>query len=234
MKKIQFGLMVLPLSVVTFGIVNGVMAADVPTGYYASGKLGYQDQRADNMNLSARPGIGAFVRGNEKKSAVTGSIAAGYQVGNGWRTELEYTFPTTGHYTSGSTAFPTSFNHHDIRSERMMVNAYRDIGIGAGFGLYGTAGIGVSRVKSEGWQGNPSRRYEVQRDHNLTYAVGAGVNYTPEQIQQLSFDLGYRYVDMGNVQSGYNLFGNARGIQDEQLRAQLRNHEYVFGVRYLF
>ncbi|MEE4412116.1 MULTISPECIES: hypothetical protein [unclassified Serratia (in: enterobacteria)] len=45
---------------------------------------------------------------------------------------------------------------------------------------------------------------------------------------------GYRYVDMGNVESGRNTFVNARGLQDENLRARLVNNEYLFGARYIF
>ncbi|MGV8577488.1 porin family protein, partial [Pseudomonas aeruginosa] len=78
------------------------------------------------MDLSERPGIGSFVAGNEKQNFLNGSLAAGYQYGNGWRTEGEYVFKKSNEYTSGSSTFATSFNHMTTDSQRLMLNVYRD------------------------------------------------------------------------------------------------------------
>ncbi|CQH57330.1 Adhesin/invasin protein PagN [Yersinia frederiksenii] len=201
-------------------------------GYYGSIKLLRTFQEAKNMDTSSRPGIGSFVSGQDSDNFYNGAIAAGYQFGNGWRTEGEYTLKNKSTYTSGSTNFPTSFNHQNINSERLMLNAYRDIALSYGFALYGTLGIGVARISSDGWQGNPARQYASSTQNNLTYAIGAGVSYSP--IESLILDLGYRYVDMGNVQSGFNQFANARSLQDEQMKAHLVSSEFLFGARYLF
>ena len=45
-------------------------------------------------------------------------MALGYQLPSNWRAEVEYTLPKRNEFTSGSTNFPTSFNHHKIRSQR--------------------------------------------------------------------------------------------------------------------
>lgn len=168
----------------------------------------------------------------DKDHFYNGSLAAGYQYGNGWRTEGEYTFKKKSEYTSGSTAFPTSLNHHKTDSQRLMLNAYRDYEIYQGISLYGTVGLGIAKVKSSGWQGNASRQYASNTDTNLAYSVGAGVSYEP--IEKLNFDLGYRYIDLGKVESGMNNFDNARHLQDEQMKAHLKSQELVLGVRYLF
>ncbi|MNL87077.1 hypothetical protein D3C87_2160640 [compost metagenome] len=53
-------------------------------------------------------------------------------------------------------------------------------------------------------------------------------------MERLNLDLGYRYVDMGKIESGYNNFTNARGLKDEQMKARLVSSEFALGVRYLF
>ncbi|WP_058972367.1 outer membrane protein [Type-D symbiont of Plautia stali] len=207
-------------------------ASDTSEGYYASAKYLQSQQRAKEMDTSARPGVGQFVAGNEKASNAAAALAAGYQWGNGWRTEGEYTFGQKSEFTSGSSTFATSYNHLQTDVQRLMLNVYRDYQIGYNVALYGTAGVGVSKIKAGGWQGNTSRQYASTTQNNLTYSIGAGISYTP--IEQISLDLGYRYVDMGKIESGYNTFANARGLKDEQMKAQLVENQFVLGARYLF
>ena len=216
-----------------FGCTTGsVLASTSNEGYYGAARLSKVWQKADSMDTSSRPGIGQFVSGDDKDDFYNASLAAGYQYGNGWRTEAEYTFNKKAEYTSGSTAFPASFNHHKTESQRLMLNAYRDYEIYQGISVYGTAGIGIAKVKSSGWQGNTTRQYAGNTDTNLAYSLGAGFSYEP--IDKLNFDLGYRYIDSGKTESGMNRFANARGLQDEQMKAHLKSQEITFGIRYLF
>lgn len=228
MKKLTLSLMALALA----GLSTSAMASVSDEGYYGAARLSKVWQKADSMDTSSRPGIGQFVAGDDKDHFYNGSVAAGYQYGNGWRTEAEYTFKKKSEYTSGSTAFPASLNHHKTDSQRLMLNAYRDYEIYQGISLYGTVGLGIAKVQSSGWQGNTTRQYSSNTDTNLAYSVGAGVSYEP--IDKLNFDLGYRYIDLGKVESGMNTFDNARGYQDEQMKAHLKSQELVLGVRYLF
>ncbi|QCT19628.1 porin family protein [Jejubacter calystegiae] len=201
-------------------------------GYYGAARLFHADQSAREMDSSSRPGVGQFVSGHERERFYNGAFAVGYQFGNGWRTEGEYVLRKESEYTSGSTAFPDSFNHMKTDVSRLMLNVYRDYQLGYGFALYGTAGIGIARVKVDGWQGNPSRDYADSTQDNFAWSLGAGVSYSP--IERLTLDLGYRYIDMGKVESGYNRFTNARGLKDEQMKARLVSSEVVLGARYLF
>ena len=200
--------------------------------YYCALRINSARYQAHDMDSSARPGLGQFVPGDESNTATGGSLALGYQLPSNWRVEAEYTLPKNNEFTSGSTRFPTSFNHHQIRSQRLMVNAYKDFPLNARFSLYGMAGLGLARLESSGWQGNPGRQYISDTQSNLAYSVGFGVSYSP--IQKLSIDLGWRYVDMGKAKSGSNNFANVRGLQDEQMRAKLTASEISIGLRYSF
>ncbi|MEQ0107895.1 MULTISPECIES: outer membrane protein [Klebsiella] len=207
-------------------------AATSDEGYYTSAKYVHSEQRASDQGISSRPGVGQFVDGKERDRLGGASVAAGYQYNNGWRIEGEYTFRQKTEFTSGSTVFPKSFNHLKLNTERQMLNIYRDYDLGYGVSLFGTAGFGVAKVKAGGWQGNSAREYADSTQNNLAYSLGAGVSYWP--VARLSIDVGYRYVDMGKVESGYNTFGNVRGLKDEQMKARLASSEFTIGTRYQF
>lgn len=226
--NIKFLVTVIPL----IALSGNAIANDSLQGYYGGLKLLSTHQSAKDMDTSSRPGVGQFVGGDEKKRFYNGAVAAGYQYGNGWRTEGEYVFNKKSEYTSGSTAFRNSFNHHKVEAQRLMLNAYRDYDLGHNFSVYGTLGLGIAKVESSGWQGNISREYASATQENLAYSLGAGVSYAP--IERVSIDLGYRYVNMGKIESGYNNFGNARGLKDEQMKANLVASEVTLGARYLF
>lgn len=200
--------------------------------YYGALRINSARYKAHDMDSSARPGLGRFVPGDDSHTATGASLALGYQLPSNWRVEAEYTLPKNNEFTSGSTNFPTSFNHHKIRSQRLMVNAYKDFPLNAQFSLYGMAGLGLAHLESSGWQGNPGRQYFSDSQNNLAYSVGFGVTYSP--VQKVSIDLGWRYVDMGKTQSGANNFANVRRLQDEQMRAKLTSSEISVGLRYSF
>ena len=200
--------------------------------YYVAGRVVAAEHKAREMADSARPGIGAFVPGKQDDKFTTGSFALGYTYNNGWRVEGEYTLPKTDTFTSGSTTFPLSNNVHYIEAQRLMANVYRDFAITDQVSLYGSVGIGIARLKSDGWQGTVARQYNVGRQDNLSWSLGAGVAYSP--IEKLTLDLGYRYVDMGRTESGWNAFPNARLLQDEKMSANLVSSEIYLGGRYAF
>ena len=86
-------------------------------------------------------------------------------------------------YTSGSTAFLTSFNHHKTESQRLMLNVYPDDEIYQGISVYGTVGIGIAKVKSSEWQGNTARQYASNTDTNLRILL------VQESVMSLSTNL---------------------------------------------
>lgn len=200
--------------------------------YYFSARLLYTQQKATEMDLSHRPSIGSFFSVDNKENFFNGSIVAGYRFNNYWRAEGEFVFPHDLTYRSGSSNFPTSFNVYQVKTERYMVNLYRDFYLTNALSVNANLGVGVSRVKTGGFQGNEARVFSQNTDTNITYSIGAGASY--DLTQNWSLDLGYRFVDSGKIESGFNLFSNVRGLQDEQLKARLTANEFFVGARYNF
>lgn len=233
MKRYDYlGRVVLLALGLSAGFAAQAQQTDQPSGYYLGARLVNTDLQLNNMDLSARPSIGRFVPGRQANRFTTASLAAGYQFGNGWRAELEYTPGKRQTFTSGSSAFPTSLNNHEVKAQRLMLNGYFDFPFNAQMALYATAGVGIAKVESSGWQGNRSRTYRKSSQNNLAYAFGAGVSYRP--TVSLTLDLGWRAVNMGDAVSGYNAFRNVRGLQDEQMRGRAMSREWILGVRYGF
>ncbi|WP_232538229.1 hypothetical protein [Comamonas testosteroni] len=117
-----------------------------------------------------------------------GSLVQGYQPPSDWRLEAEYTMPRSNEFTSGSTRFPASFNHHSIGSLRLIVNAYKDFPLNVQFSVYGTPGPGLAHLQSSSWQGNVNRQHFSDSQNNLAYVLVFGISYLP--VQKVSIKLG--------------------------------------------
>lgn len=213
----------------------GVASADTApaalasdAGYYGAARLIGAFDNVNNMELTS-PRVSGMIRGPKSGDHVTGSVALGHQFGNGWRVEGEYVFRRGNEFDSYWAPFNANANRFNVASQRLMLNGYRDFDLGHGFSVYGTLGLGVAIVTADGWQGNASRRFASRTQTNLAYSGGVGVSYAIDK--RFTLDIGYRYVDMGNVESGFNTFENRIGARDEQLKARLASNEVFVGVR---
>lgn len=222
----------LTLCVMAACALPSMASADTAGNHYASIRVVDAHHQARNMDASARPGIGQFVAGDQRQHFATGSLAFGQIHSSGWRSEAEYVARRSDTYTSGSSMFATSFNNHDVRSQRLMLNVYRDVALNDAWSLYGTVGGGLSHITSGGWQGNAGRQYTRATRTGLAWSLGAGVSVAASDA--LTIDLGYRYADLGSTESGWNTFANARGLQDEKLKLDLVSREVTLGLRYTF
>lgn len=200
-------------------------------GYYGSVKLQSATQSAHGMELTS-PRVTQRIAGPEHDRHAAGSIALGYQFGNGWRAEGEYTLKRDTRFVSYWAPFDANANEFQVASQRLMVNGYKDFPLGRNVSVYASVGLGVAKVSAQGWQGNTSRQFARQSQNNLSYALGAGVSYAVTPT--VSIDLGYRYVDMGKVESGFNTFVNRVSARDEQLKARLTSNEVFVGLRSRF
>ncbi|KVV48425.1 porin [Burkholderia territorii] len=203
-------------------------SANSDAGYYATARVVGAFDHAANMELTS-PRVTSRIGGPDGQSRVTGAVGLGYQFGNGWRAEGEYTFKRSGNFVSYWAPFDANANQFQVSSQRLMLNGYRDFDLGRGFSVYGTAGIGVAIVSADGWQTNDSRQFASRTQTNFAYSAGAGVSYAINK--RFTLDVGYRFVDMGNVESGYNTFVNRISARDEQLKASLRSNEVFIGLR---
>lgn len=196
--------------------------------WYGSAKLNSARQNVSSAQLTS-PRVTDRVEAPDSTKSFIASFAAGYAFSDGWRLEGEYTMPNNSTFKSYWAPFNANVNSLQVRSERLMLNGYKDIPINHWLSFYGMAGLGVAQTKSEGYQSTETRRFASNRQHNFAYSVGIGLEAMVNQ--QLTLGLGYRYTSLGDVETGYNTFANRINARDEQLKGKLKEQNVFLEAR---
>ena len=120
-----------------------------------------------------------------------------------------------------------------ITAQTVLVNGYVDFGTWGGFTPYVGGGVGVARLKSVNYVDTtdaPSANGVTgQGTHqNFAWAAMAGVAY--QVAPNWLIDVGYRYLDLGNVPSSDGAGTQTNAVVFKSLHA----NEARIGVRYLF
>lgn len=140
-----------------------------------------------------------------------------------------------------------------LQTTMVMANAYADLGTWYGFTPYLGAGIGLARhdlggisstgVTSTGTAFNVNNvpngasmplafsSLAGRTRTNLAWAVMAGFSYNISS--NLKLDLGYRHLDLGNLQSGAITCGCGQGSLGIKIR-NLASNEIRLGLRWVF
>ncbi len=124
--------------------------------------------------------------------------------------------------------------HTNVKSYALMFNAFYDMGNFGGFVPYVGAGVGAAyhMVDEVSFTGNPNLINRIEGDKTLSFAWAAmaGVGY---QISDRAIiDLGYRYIDMGDAESGRV---DSAGFVNPAVKIHdIAAHEFKVGLRYHF
>ncbi len=232
------------LAVVTSGA--GARAADMPfssalepppveqpvlfgTGWYLRGDIG--------IGKDARLPIDGFPTPLKRSFPNTWSLGlgAGYKFNTWLRTDLTFDWrqPETAQGYSWSSPFCVNFggpgcstySSNRLTSMQMLGNVYFDLGTWSGFTPYIGAGVGLSTTdqRMNVTPGGGAWVWATKLETiNFAWAGMVGVSYavTPN----LTADVGYRYLDMGRVNTltGLGVLG----------KHKLDTHEVRVGMRY--
>ncbi|WP_434561709.1 outer membrane protein [Pseudomonas sp. R1-6] len=200
-------------------------------GLYGSIKiLSVQQDLSDALLTSPR--VNNRVVSPTSSKDVGGSVAVGYGFEGNWRLETEYSLKQNSEFKSHWAPFDANVNNMQVSSSRLMINGYKNFPLNQHFSLYAMAGLGVAFIDSEGYQSNPSRRFANNSQNNFAYTLGVGADI--KLSQQLTLGTGYRYVDMGDIETGYNTFANRINARDEQLKGKLREQNLYVEARMAF
>ena len=198
-----------------------VNANAVELNPYVSAKLSYSD-----MSVSGKDswGKGSHKENLDDNNVWVGKIAAGVSTKLNYgslRTELEYSRNEDAKSTTGAKKGGTDFTK--LESQSLMLNAYYDIDTGTKFTPYVGAGIGYSKLKAS-YTLTAENATLSESDYQFTWQAGVGVAYAVND--NLSLDLGYRYVDMGNVKKNYE--------PGSSYKFDVDANEFMLGARYTF
>jgi opacity protein-like surface antigen len=181
---------------------------EVGSGWYLRGDIAY------NLNKSVYDLDIAFL--DTDSTRFTGGIGVGYHLNDYLRTELNLAFVSQDKYQQDFGAFEVSAKNSVWSG---MVNGYYDLATISGFTPYVGGGLGLLHSRSEVAIDNLT--VLTDRQYELAYSLGAGVNY--QLSRNVSMDLGYQYLaspDLKYVNPETGLVED--GIDYHQIKVGLR------------
>ncbi len=218
-------------------------------GWYLRGDVGVGAVQGANFRstLTPDPVTGTLPNGpitpafaSLGDSGIMG-VGVGYQL-NGWlradltgeyRTEAEYRRGIVYSYYNGTGGVGTGADFYTagLGTALFMANAYVDLGTWRGITPYVGGGVGVAAHNLNGLYDVGGGVAQNTSPANFAWAVMAGLafNITPN----LKMDIGYRYVDMGDITSNPIQCLNSPCFHEQQ-SFHVASHDIRLGFRYAF
>ncbi|NJL08273.1 MAG: porin family protein [Methylacidiphilales bacterium] len=209
-----------------FGIARPMMPPPLQeygSGWYLRGDIGwtgYSGVSADFETNGAT--VGSFTGTNLED---TWAIGAGFGYQSGW-----FRADVTADYRAQSEFAGSALNRvfeSEVTSWSTLLNGYFDLGSWSGITPYVGAGIGGAAHQSRSWRDGTGQTYSTGTNWDFAFAVMAGV--AVRVSPHMSFDFGYRYVDLGQPESGFGLVATTSKVQFDNVTA----HEVRAGLRYM-
>lgn len=211
-----------------------VIPLDVVGGWYLRGDIGYKFYRDPDVSLN--PHVGSVTDTSMDDTGLVG-VGIGYQFNDYLRADLtsDYEFKSgfkgTFHCVTNCGGFVSAEAETDIDAWTTMVNVYADLGTYHGITPYVGAGIGATYLRtSTVTSPGVGDIGEGDSEWNFAWALTAGASYA--LTEQLSLDLNYRYLNLGEAKTGDTF--TACGCVTKAETDKLQAHEIRLGLRYAF
>ena len=216
-------------------------------GYYITAKGGVS--KTFNTGTTSSINANGDLRSNQNEDLGTGS-AFGFSVGkylnDNFRLELEATKRTGYEFDARCTTICGAGveDKAKIQTETLFINGFYDF---QPFSIRNTAitpylggGVGISRNKMGTTEiylnGLPAGvTIDGNTINKFAYKLSAGTLFS--LTEQLSLDVNYQYVNLGDFKSGTNVYEN--GVFDGTLQrgidgGDIKSQELMFGLQYTF
>jgi opacity protein-like surface antigen len=209
-------------------------------GWYLRGDIGFSNQKIDEVTSPAfTPSVTVLSKGVD--AAPFGGLGFGYTFNNWFRVDV------TGEYRGGAnvrvldTYGAGSNDYFGTKSEWLFLgNAYIDLGTWWCFTPFIGAGIGASRNTIHDFRdigtapGIASVAYGQDTSKwNFAWAVYAGVGY--QVTPNVTLELAYRYVDLGDAMSGdLRPYDGPGTIYNPMYFNGITSHDVRLGMRWRF
>jgi opacity protein-like surface antigen len=163
----------------------------------------------------------------------------GYQFNSWFRTDLTAEYRTEAAYRAGIVGANSfsgwsggDYYNAGLSTALFMANGYVDLGTWRGVTPFIGAGVGIADHQLAGLADTGFGVAADKNQANFAWAVMAGLalNVTPN----LALELGYRYLDMGNVTSNPISCLQAQGCWHETHSFHVASQDVRLGFRYAF
>lgn len=195
---------------------------EVYSGWYLRGDIGYRFQHLGSASTGDATLVPLADSSKIANAAMLG-LGAGYKW-SWFRADLTGDYGWRGRYT-GTTAAGTTFTGK-IDDFTVMMNGYVDLGSWAGFTPYVGAGIGGANVIFSSYVNQsaiaPMPTTEITNTYrwNVAWAAMAGFSYSLRR--DFLIDVGYRYIDMGDVSGGPSTALKIKHFTGNEIRVGFR------------
>jgi opacity protein-like surface antigen len=199
-----------------------LLVDEFSSGWYLRGDVGYRMNNIDDVNNNGAP----VVLGSDLGKSWMIGAGVGYKW-EWFRTDLTVDYGTKADFHGDSDIRLNDFSAK-VDSVTGLLNVYGDlgtwygltpyIGVGAGFAHLQAANFNVASAPI-GNDGDSTGKW------NFAWAYMAGISY--RVYGNYNIDLGYRHINMGDVASGRDPFGNQLTFKS------LSSNEVRLGFRYV-
>jgi len=258
-RRLRFSALAL---IASFSVINGAHAADMPapvlapavdySGWYLRGDIGFSNQNVGslfNVNYANFDSVSNIDKGFD--AAPLFGLGVGYAVNNWLR------FDVTGEYRGAANfhgldvgAIPgggfADDRYTGSKSEwTFLFNGYVDLGtwwsitpfVGAGVGFsrntisnFGDFSVCVNSLSCAGNGGSDAFGGSYSK-WNFAWALHAGLAY--QVYRNVTLELAYRYIDLGNAQSGDLIaFDGTNNFNNPMEFHHLTSQDIRLGVRF--
>jgi len=223
---------------------------EVGGGFYLRGDVGMGMYDYSELDLYPLNHTRSKMSG-DIKSTVFAGVGAGYAFNSWLRTDatVEYRAPsrftvaTAGSDTSTPVKYGSNITKGKMSAIVALANGYVDLGTWSRITPYIGAGIGAAYISTSDTydyaygefgtpQGVESGKAPDKSKTNLAWAIHAGMSY--DLASNLKADIGYRYLNMGDVESGtvacYTPCSPGYNVKVKSLDSQ----DIKVGFRYIF
>jgi len=234
------------------------LAADLPmepipvapaiiSGWYLRGDIGYANQDVDELDNALYEFTDSVDNvSKDFDGAPIFSAGVGYRFNRWFRADITGEYRSKADFTGADiivTDGDTTVNTYDAKKSEWLglINAYVDLGSWHGVSPYIGGGVGAVNVEISGFSdigvgtsGDPAFAFGDDHDEwNFAWAVYAGLGF--EVTPQLTLDLGYRYLDLGDAESGDLVAYDGTDEVDNPFEFKdLESHDIRLGMRYEF
>ena len=224
-----------------------VVEAPVIGGWYLRGYIGMTNQQVDKLdNVLFTPGTVDFIDDGSFDAAPLYGIGVGYQFNEWFRVDLtgEYrgkaSFTALDRYDWNNDGVWDGTNQYTATKNEWLIlaNGYVDLGTWWGITPYVGAGLGTANVTIGDFTDvnvpNAGVAYaDSSSKWNFAWALHAGAAWAV--TQNVSVDLGYRYVDLGDGTTGDIIaYTGANTVNNPMEFHSITSHDLHLGVRYAF
>lgn len=203
----------------------GQVFSEMVSGWYIRGDIGYRWNSVGSVNGS-NPALP--VTSSTIDNVFTGGAGVGWK--HQWfRTDLTIDYGAPAKFL-GNAPGRTSFYSMKIDAVTALANVYADLGTWYGFTPYIGGGVGTSWVRTGDYAVaslGPTVAIATQPKWNFSWALMGGVSY--QLLPNIVLDVGYRYLRIGDAQSGFEPPSGTAYTTVKSIAAQ----DVRLGIRFL-